>query len=77
MRLKLDDSHGTDGGPGQSSTSAHTVRERSARGSAEGTTERGERVSGCGLYKRARARGGVAGKRVSWARPRRRARVGG
>jgi hypothetical protein len=43
----------------------YTHRARERRGcSAEGATERGERVSGCELQKRARARGGVARKRA-------------
>jgi hypothetical protein len=40
----------------------HACRERERGCSTEGTTERGERVSGCGLQKRAQARGSMAGK---------------
>jgi hypothetical protein len=41
-RQKLDGGHGTDDRPLQSSTGVRAVRERGARVSAEGTTERGE-----------------------------------
>jgi hypothetical protein len=51
--------------------------ERERGSSTEGATERGERVSGCRLQKRARVCGGVAGKRASWACPRQRAWAGG
>jgi hypothetical protein len=41
-RLKLDDGHGTDGGPRRSSTGVCVVRERGVRVSAKGATERRE-----------------------------------
>jgi hypothetical protein len=73
-RQTHDDDHGTGSGPLWSFAGARAGRERERECLVEGATERGQRVSVGGLQKRARARGGVAGKRT---RPRRSAQARG
>jgi hypothetical protein len=70
---KLDDDHRTNDESWRRSTSAHAERGCLSKGA----TERGERVSGCGLHKGLGHVGAWTGNVRSWACPRRIADAGG